>query len=253
MLEAYIRKRTEEKGILMLAHVVVGYPSMEGSLELVKTIVSAGVDLMELQIPFSEPIADGPVILHANESALASGVKVDDCFEFASRVTQAFDIPFLFMSYYNVVFKRGEERFFEEARAVGIQGAIVPDIPPEEGETYLAAADAHGINPILILAPTTTPDRLAFLADFGRGFFYCVARKGITGSTTTFSSGLDEFLSRCRKVRALPLALGFGVSQKKDVDFLKGKVEVAVVGSQAMRILNAHGMSAVGDFFRGLR
>ena len=253
MLEDYIRKRTEEKGILMMAHVVVGYPSLEESFELVKAIVSAGVDLMELQIPFSEPIADGPIILKANQSALAAGVRVNDCFEFAHRVTQAFDIPFLFMTYYNIVFKRGEERFFAEAKDAGIKGAIVPDIPPEEGDGYLAATAAHDIDPILILSPTTTPDRLAYLAGFGRGFFYCVARKGITGAKTTFSSGLDEFLGRCRGVTELPLALGFGVSQKQDVDFLKGKVEIAVVGSQALRILNDSGVEAVGDFFRTLR
>ncbi len=236
----------------MMAHVVVGYPSLEESFQLVRAIVSAGVDLMELQIPFSEPIADGPVILQANQSALAAGVKVGDCFEFAHRVTQAFDIPFLFMSYYNILFKRGEERFFDEAKEAGIQGTIVPDIPPEEGDAYVAAADAHGIDPIFILSPTTTAGRLAYLAGFGRGFFYCVARKGITGAKTTFSSELDEFLGRCRSVTPLPLALGFGVSHKEDVDFLKGKVEIAVVGSQAIRMLNTHGVEAVGGFFRTL-
>jgi len=252
VLEDYIRQRTGKKGILIMAHVVVGYPSLEESLELVRAIVSAGVDLMELQIPFSEPIADGPVILKANQTALAAGVKVDDCFEFAHRVTRAFDIKFLFMTYYNIVFKRGEERFFAEAKDAGIEGTIVPDIPPEEGETYVRAAASHNIDPIFILSPTTTPDRLAYLGGFGRGFFYCVARKGITGAETTFSSELDEFLARCRKVTELPLALGFGVSQKKDVDFLKGKVEIAVVGSQALRILNDRGVEAVGEFFQTL-
>lgn len=253
MLEEYIRKRTDEKGILMMAHVVVGYPSLQESFELVEAIVSAGVDLMELQIPFSEPIADGPVILKANQSALAAGVKVDDSLAFATKVSQAFDIPFLFMTYYNIVFKRGEERFFAEAKEAGIRGAIVPDIPPEEGEAYMSAASAHGIAPILILSPMTTPNRLTYLAGFGRGFFYCVARKGITGAKTTFSSELDEFLGRCRRVTQLPLALGFGVAEKEDVDFLRGKVEIAVVGSQALRVLNAGGVKAVSDFFRALR
>ncbi|MBW1742970.1 MAG: tryptophan synthase subunit alpha [Deltaproteobacteria bacterium] len=253
MLEDYIRQKVSEKDLLLMAHVVVGYPDLESSFELVKAIVSAGVDLMELQIPFSEPIADGPVILKANQSALATGIKVDDSFAFANRVTQAFDIPFLFMTYYNVVFKRGEARFFAEAKDARIRGAIVPDIPPEEGESYVQAAMAHGVDPIFILSPTTTPDRLAYLAGFGRGFFYCVARKGITGAKTSFSSELDEYLLRCRKVTELPLALGFGVSRKEDVDFLKGKVEIAVVGSQALRVLDADGVEAVGDFFHQLR
>jgi tryptophan synthase alpha chain len=253
VLEDYIRKKVDEKGLLLMAHVVVGYPDLETSFDLVKTIVSAGVDLMELQIPFSEPIADGPVILKANQTALARGIKVDDSFSFAHRITQAFNIPFLFMTYYNVVFKRGEERFFAEAKEAGIRGTIVPDIPPEEGQGYMEAAIAHGVDPIFILSPTTTPDRLAYLADFGRGFFYCVARKGITGAKTDFSSELDEYLGRCREVTGLPLALGFGVSRKEDVDFLEGKVEVAVVGSQALRVLDADGVEAVGDFFRKLR
>lgn len=253
MLEDYIRQKTEKRGILLMAHVIVGYPDLEESFKLVKAIVSVGVDLMELQIPFSEPIADGPVILKANQSALASGIRVDDCFKFAHRVTQTFEIPFLFMTYYNIVFKRGEKSFFAEAKEAGIKGAIVPDIPPEEGESYMAAALAHGVDPIFILSPTTTPDRLAYLAGFGHGFFYCVARKGITGAKTRFSSEIEEFLGQCRRVTQLPLALGFGVSQKKDVDFLKGKVEIAVVGSEALRVLNASGVKAVSHFFRGLR
>ena len=253
MLRDYISKRTREKDILLMAHVVVGYPDLEASFELVRAIVAAGVDLMELQIPFSEPIADGPVILKANQSALRAGVSVEDCFKFARRVTGTFDIPFLFMTYYNIVFKRGEEPFFQQSQESGVRGTIVPDIPPEEGGSYIEAASAHGIDPIFILSPTTTPERLAYLAGFGRGFFYCVARKGITGAETTFSSDLDEFLSRCRKVTDLPLALGFGVSRKEDVDFLKGKVEIAVVGSQALRVLNDHGTQAVEDFFRQLR
>ena len=253
MLEDYIRQRMEEKEILLMAHVVVGYPSIEESFDLVQTIVDAGVDLMELQIPFSEPIADGPAILKANQAALADGVRVEDTFRFAQKVTGAFDIPFLFMTYYNIVFKRGEERFFTEAREAGIRGAIVPDIPPEEGESYMAAAAANKVDPIFIFSPTSTPQRINYLARFGRGFFYCVARRGVTGAETDFSTELDEFLSRCRRATQLPLALGFGVSSREDVEFLRGKVEVAVVGSQALRLLNTKGVQEVGDFFRSLR
>ena len=253
MLEDYIRQRMEEKEILLMAHVVVGYPSIEESFDLVQTIVEAGVDLMELQIPFSEPIADGPVILKANQAALADGIRVDDCFRFAHKVTSAFDIPFLFMTYYNVVFRRGAESFFAEAREAGICGAIVPDIPPEEGESYMAAAAANKVDHILIFSPTSPPQRISYLARFGRGFFYCVARKGVTGAKTDFSTELDEFLWRCRRATELPLALGFGVSSREDVEFLRGKAEVAVVGSQALRLLNTNGIWAVGDFFNSLQ
>ena len=253
MLEDYIRNKQKEKDILLMAHVVLGYPSIEETFDLVQTIVEAGVDLMELQIPFSEPIADGPVILQASQAALADGVRVDDCFQLARKITSAFDIPFLFMTYYNVIFKRGEERFFAETREAGICGAIVPDIPPEEGESFMAAATANNIDPIFILAPTSPSERINYLARFGRGFFYCVARKGVTGAKTDFSSELDEFLDRCRGATQLPLALGFGVSSKEDVQFLRGKVEIAVVGSQALRLLNTNGSKAVGEFFGNLR
>ncbi len=253
MLEDYIWQQQKEKGILLMAHVVVGYPSVEESFALVRTIVDAGVDLMELQIPFSEPIADGPVILKANQAALADGVKVDDCFRFAQRVTATFDIPFLFMTYYNIVFKKGEERFFAEAREAGIRGAIVPDVPPEEGESYMAAAAANNIDPIFIFSPTCSPQRLQYLGRFGQGFFYCVARRGVTGAKTHFSAEIDAFLENCRSATQLPLALGFGISSREEVEFLRNRVEVAVVGSQALRILNTDGIQAVGNFFRTLR
>lgn len=253
MLEDYIRERHREKGILLMAHVVAGYPDLEKSFQLVEAAVRAGVDLMELQIPFSEPIADGPVILKANQSALAAGVKVDDCLRFAERVTAAYSIPFLFMTYYNIVFRRGEERFFAEARQAGIKGTIVPDLPPEEGESYLAAAAANRIDPIFIFAPTSSRQRLAHLARFGRGFFYCVARRGVTGAATTFSEEVSSFLSRCRRETELPLAVGFGLSSREDVEFLRGKAEVAVVGSKALRILEEGGVGPVADFFAGLR
>ena len=113
MLESYLRDRLKQREILIMTHIVIGYPSFEESFRIVETMVNAGVDLMELQIPFSEPIADGPVILHANQKALSGGATVQKCFDFARKVTQTFDIPFLFMSYYNILFKYGVDRFSE--------------------------------------------------------------------------------------------------------------------------------------------
>jgi len=252
VLEEYIRERCREKKILLMAHVVVGYPDLQSSLDLVGEIVSAGVDLMELQIPFSEPIADGPVIVKANQAALAAGVRVADCLEFARRVTSSFDIPFLFMTYCNIMYKRGAERFLAEAAEAGIRGTIVADLPPEEADFYLEAADKSNIDPIFILTPTTAPTRLRYLATFGRGFFYCVARKGVTGSKTTFSSEVTDFLSRCREATRLPLAVGFGVSSRADVEFLQGKAEIAVVGTAALRLLESEGAGAVNAFYSKL-
>ncbi len=253
MLESYLRSKLSEKEILLMTHIVLGYPSFEESFKIVEGMVEAGVDLMELQIPFSEPIADGPVILHANQKSLAAGSTVKKCVEFAQNATKEFDIPFLFMTYYNILFKYNVSRFADMMAESGIRGAIVPDLPPEEGEDYLNAMSERELAPIFIYSPATPDERLKMIASHASGFVYCVARKGVTGSETAFSKELDEYLGRCREATDLPLALGFGVKDKADVDFLKGKADIAVIGTQTIRIVDEHGTGAVGEFIRGLR
>lgn len=253
MLETTIRAQAKSKDILLMTHIVIGYPTLEDSYRLVKTMVEAGVELMELQIPFSEPIADGPVILRANQEALATGITVEQCLDFAERVAREFDIPFLFMTYYNILFKYGVAKFAAEMAKRGLKGAIVPDLPPEEATGYLRAMAANGLDPIFILAPNSPDYRLKLIAENAGGFVYCVARKGVTGAHTEFSRDLDAYLARCRKATDLPLALGFGVSSREDVEFLKGKADIAVVGSQAIRVFDRDGVEAVGTFLKGLR
>jgi tryptophan synthase alpha chain len=208
---------------------------------------------MELQIPFSEPIADGPVILSANQKALAQGVKVRHCLDFAEKMTQRFPIPFLFMTYYNILFKFGVRAFTEQMVRRGILGSIVPDLPPEEGAEYLEAMEQSQLNPIFIFSPTTSDHRMATLNTFARGFIYCVARKGVTGEETRFSHELSGYLERCRRATNLPLAVGFGLKSKQDVDFLTGKAEIAVIGSETIRLVDEQGVEAVGPFICGLR
>jgi tryptophan synthase alpha chain len=253
MLEKYLRERRKQKDILLMTHIVVGYPSLEASFEIVEAMVTAGVDLVELQIPFSEPIADGPVILTANQAALAAGITVEECIDFGGRMAKQFEIPFLFMTYYNILFKYGVERFTQTAAQKGLRGAIVPDLPPEEGQLYLKSMDDHNLAPIFIYAPTTTDERMKMLAGHARGFVYCVARKGVTGQQTAFSQELEAYLARCRQATDLPLALGFGVKDRADIDFLTGKVDIAVIGTQTIRIVEERGVAAVGEFINGLR
>lgn len=253
MLETYLRERLKEKEILLMTHIVIGYPTFEDSSKIIEAMVEAGVDVMELQIPFSEPIADGPVILHANQRALAGGSTVKKCLDFANEVTQAFGIPFVFMSYYNILFKYGVDQFASEMAKGGLKGAIVPDLPPEEGQDYLEAMDKYRLAPIFIFSPTTTDERMKYLASFAQGFIYCVARKGVTGVDTTFSKELQRYLTRCRKATDLPLALGFGVKDKADVDFLKGKADIAVVGTQTIRLVDKEGVRVVGEYIKHLR
>ena len=252
MLETYVKKRLEKKAILLMTHIVVGYPSFEESMNLVETMVHAGVDLMEFQIPFSEPIADGPVIMRANQKALERGVTVEKCLAFAAHAARRFDIPFLIMTYYNIPFEYGVDAFVARMAATGLKGAIIPNLPFEEGQTYLDAMTKHTLSPVLIFSPTTSLGRMKYLSSIAKGFVYCTARKGVTGARTDFTQDMAEYLSRCRKASSLPLAVGFGISGKTDVDYLTGKVDIAVIGTQSLRIMEKDGVYAVGDFIKGL-
>ena len=253
MLESHIRAERKKKDILLMTHIVLGYPSFEEGFQIIEAMVEAGVDLMELQIPFSEPIADGPVILRANQAALANGATVAECVEFAQRAARTFDIPFLFMSYYNILFQYGLERFAAVMADAGLRGAIVPDLPPEEGEEYLRIMAEYQLAPVFIFSPSTPDKRLRSIASCSKGFIYCVARKGVTGSDTRFTGELESYVDRCRQATHLPLALGFGVKDKKDVNFLTGKVDIAVIGTQTIRLVESEGVQAVGGFIRSLR
>jgi tryptophan synthase alpha chain len=253
MLESYLRNRLNQKDILLMTHIVLGYPSFDDSFRTIEAMVEAGVDLMELQIPFSEPTADGPVIVRANQRALESGAGVADCLKLAERAARTFEIPFLIMSYYNILFRFGVERFAAVMSNGGLRGAIIPDLPPEEGREYLDAMHKHDLAPILLFSPTTPPDRMRYIASFGRGFIYCVARKGVTGANTNFSEELAIYLKKCRENTSLPLALGFGIKEKSDVDFLKGITDIAVIGSRTIEVMEQEGVACVRDFIRGLR
>ena len=252
-LKSNLTAALRHQEILLMTHIVLGYPSFEANREVVRQMVDNGVDLIEMQIPFSEPMADGPVIIRANQESLASGTKVRQCLEFAAEMMATHPIPFLFMTYYNILFKYGEVAFFKEAARIGIQGLIVPDLPPEEGASYLAHAREHDIAPILIFAPTSTDERMRELSAQADGFIYCVARRGVTGSATSFDEEFYHYIDRCRKLAGLPLAVGFGIRNSQDVAALRGRAEIAVIGSETIRLVDEKGPSAVGPFIAGLR
>jgi tryptophan synthase alpha chain len=252
MLEAYINQQLKTKEILLMTHIVMGYPDFDTSYAIVRQMVEAGVDLMELQIPFSEPMADGPVILKANQHAIEGGSTVQRCFDFAKRVAQDFSIPFLFMSYANILYKYGMEYFADQMAKIDLKGAIVPDLPPEESRQYLAAMAKNNLAPIYIFSPETSDLRMAYISKVARGFVYCLARKGVTGKTTSFSTDIADYLGRCRKATHLPLAVGFGVKDKADIDFLRGKADIAVIGSQTIRVVEENGAAATQEFIHSL-
>jgi tryptophan synthase alpha chain len=251
-LERSIRSALEKKDLLLMTHIVLGYPSFDDSLRVVEDMVKAGVDLMELQIPFSEPMADGPVILKANAEALNKGATVEQSFEMAERITREFDIPFLFMTYYNILFSQGVDTFVQRCSDIGIQGCIVPDLPPSEGQDYLEAMHGAQLSPVHIFTPNTPEPRMRVLNDNSAGFIYSVARKGVTGKSTAFSDDLADYLSKCRTNTDLPLAVGFGVKSREDVDFLRGKADIAVVGSETIRVMEEEGVGGVKPFIESL-
>ena len=252
-LETTIKEALAEKEILLMTHLVLGYPSFETNREVIRQMVENGVDLIELQIPFSEPMADGPMILRANQAAIAAGTRVNDCLAFAAEMTAAHDIPFLFMTYYNIIFKYGVEDFVKKAAALNIRGFIVPDLPPEEGSEYLTIVGREKLAPIQIFAPTTTDIRMHVLAEHGDGFVYCVARRGVTGKKTELDAGFYSYLERCRAATKLPLAVGFGIRNRTDVEMLRNRADIAVIGTETIRLVDAAGAAAVGPFIKGLR
>jgi tryptophan synthase alpha chain len=252
MLEQQIRQKLRHKPLLLMTHIVIGYPSFRESWALARSMVEAGVDLMELQIPFSEPMADGPVILKANQQALATGTTVSKCLEFARDLAQQVPIPLLFMSYYNILFKHGVQRFAREMKSAGMAGAIVPDLPLEEGEEYAKEMAAEDLAAVRFFAPNTPDARMRVIAEAATGLVYCVARKGVTGAKTDFSTDLDAYLARARSATTLPLAVGFGLTNRKDVESVRGKVDIAIIGSESLRIMNESGARAVGEFIKTL-
>jgi len=252
-LEAIIKERLSEKNILLMTHLVLGYPSFEVNRKVIGQMVENGVDLIEMQIPFSEPVADGPMILKANQESISRGTRIEDCLEFAREITAEFHIPFLFMTYYNILFKYGIKEFINRALDINIRGFIIPDLPPEEGKEYLELVKSNNMAPIQIFAPTSTEERMRLLAENGAGFIYCVARRGVTGKKTDFDTDFDQYMARCRRATDLPLAVGFGIRSREDVDFLVGKADIAVIGTETIRLVDEKGAEAVGPFIAGLR
>lgn len=253
ILASTIREALREKQILLMTHLVLGYPSFATNREVIRQMVENGVDLIELQIPFSEPMADGPMILKANQESIAGGTTVSDCLAFAAEMTTAYDIPFLFMTYYNILFKYGVENFVRKAATINIRGFIVPDLPPEEGKDYLEIVNQEGLAPIQIFAPTSTDARMHTLAAHGAGFIYCVARRGVTGGKTELDAGFYSYIERCRAATGLALAVGFGIRTRKDVDMLRNRADIAVIGTETIRLVDAQGVAAVGPFIKDLR
>ncbi|MFH1218378.1 MAG: tryptophan synthase subunit alpha [Candidatus Peregrinibacteria bacterium] len=220
----------------VMTHIVAGYPTMRGCEKTAISMARAGVKFIEIQIPFSDPVADGPVIMRANQAALSRGVRVADCFELMSRLRRRFDlegleVSLLFMTYYNILFRYGVGRFCEWAAACGCYGLIVPDIPFDEGAEYLAACESCGLCGVQVVSPIVSEERLRSIGEVARGMVYCVSRYGTTGVRGELNVGLETYLKRVRKHISVPLAVGFGISSRGQVEAVLRVADIAVVGS----------------------
>ncbi|MFT5573075.1 MAG: tryptophan synthase alpha chain [Cryomorphaceae bacterium] len=240
------------RSTMIMTHVVCGYPSFEANWKELEIMQEYGVDLVELQFPFSEPSADGPLFVKANQEAIDRGVHVDDCFAFMQKVTQHFSFKVIMVGYYNTVFKTGHEEFLQRLKEAGGYGFIVPDLPVEEASELHKIAARLDLSPIILMTPTNSDARLKELASYADGFIYTVARKGVTGSNTNMNQDVADFIKRCRQVTDLPLAVGFGVSNADDIAFIGQHADIAVIGTAALQAWETEQEAGLRAFFEQL-
>jgi tryptophan synthase alpha chain len=214
-----------------LPFVMAGDPDLELTEALLLAFAHAGADGIEIGVPFSDPIADGPTIQRASQRALASHTSLRRILDLVKRVRPKLEVPLILMGYANPFFAMGEERFAAAAADVGVDGVICPDLPPEEGESFYAALEARGVDPILLAAPTTGPERLALLAKRTRGFLYYVALTGVTGARTVVADDLRAAVARIRAVSEVPVCVGFGVSTPEQAREIAAYADGVVVAS----------------------
>jgi len=219
-----------------MPYAVLGYPTRETSLEVVQTLVEAGADLLELGIPFSDPLADGPTIQAATQKSLENGTTVKDCVAMVRELRgQGIDTPALLLGYVNPMLAYGLEQFVTDAAEAGVDGLIVPDLPPEEAEELEALCNAQGLALVYLLAPTSTPDRIKLAAEKSRGFIYLVSLTGVTGDRNELPPGLADFVARVRKQTDTPLAVGFGIGNGDQARTVAQLADGVIVGSALVK------------------
>jgi len=237
-------------GIQLMTHVVAGYPSLEVNAELIRLMARCGVRLMEIQIPFTDPLADGPTIMRANQAALDAGITPGHCFELCAAMSRELpDVAFMFMTYANIPFAMGMERFLHQAAASGASGVILPDLPWDETDgDYAGAARQHGLHPVMVISPDTVGPRLDAVLRRASGLLYTTLKVGITGAGSSIGQAGVDYVRNLKNKAGLPIAAGFGISRPEHVRMLSGLADVAVVGSHIINLLDREGMSGVEDF-----
>lgn len=230
-IQERFRSLREAGELGIVAFLTAGDPSLEATLKFVLALAEAGADVIELGVPFSDPLADGPTIQRASERALKSGTTLAGVLELVRRVRQTSQVPLVLFSYFNPVLQMGLEKFATEAETAGADGVLATDLTPEESDDYRRILSAHHLDSIFLGAPTSTDERLAKIAACSSGFLYLISRTGVTGAKDTLPDDLPGLLRRARAATQLPIAVGFGISLPGHVSVLGGLADAAVVGS----------------------
>ena len=239
----------------LIAYVTVGYPSIEATLKVVPLLASRGCDIVELGIPFSDPLADGTTIQKASFHALENGVTPQLCLEVAKQLRQMVEIPLVFMTYFNPVFSYGLEEFCGACTRSGIDGLIIPDLPPEEGSELEAVTQKQNLDLIYLLAPTSTEERIKLVAERSRGFIYLVSITGVTGVRERLPVNLETFVVRVKKVATQPLCVGFGISTPEQARQVAQMADGIIVGSRIIQLMEDKDnfISSVDNLIKELR
>ncbi|MDA1188128.1 MAG: tryptophan synthase subunit alpha [Chloroflexi bacterium] len=255
--ETFSRLR-EQKRTALIPFVTVGFPDVETSVALAKTVIEAGGDALELGVPFSDPLADGPTVQKTSAIALEQGVNVKVCLDVVRRLrADGITTPLVLMGYYNPYLKYGLERFVGDAAEAGVDGFIIPDLPSEESGPFLKLCEAKNLHLIPLLAPTSTDERIEKACKGAKGFIYCVSVTGVTGARTQLSSGVNDLVSRVKRFTNLPVMVGFGVSKQEHIEAIGKYADGAVVASAMLDAIDKapkeKATSVARDFIRALK
>ena len=232
-----------------------GDPDLETTEKLIGAIAEAGADLIELGIPFSDPTAEGPVIQDANLRALSAGTTTDKIFDMVRRVRQTVSIPMVFMTYANVIFSYGADRFLKTAAEIGMNGIIVPDVPFEEKQEFEPLCQKYGLDQISMIAPTSH-DRIRAIAEQANGFLYCVSSLGVTGTRTAITTDIGAMVKLVKDVKDIPCAVGFGISTPEQAESMCRQADGAIVGSAIVKLIAQYGRDSVqpvADYVRTMK
>ena len=248
-------RKAFEHGKAFIAFITCGDPDLATTAEAVRAAAANGADLIELGIPFSDPTAEGPVIQGANIRALKGGVTTDKIFAFVRELRRDMDVPMVFMTYANVVFSYGAEKFISACRDMGIDGLILPDLPFEEKEEFLPLCRQYGVDLISLIAPTSE-NRIAMIAKEAEGFLYIVSSLGVTGTRSEITTDLDSIVRVVRQNTDIPCAIGFGISTPEQAGKMARIADGVIVGSAIVKLLEKYGKEApryVGEYVRAMK